>query len=552
MSLLNPLTLFGAENNINLLIIKIMDKTIKINLSGILFRIDEDAYKILRDYLKKLNDHFINTPGGKEIIDDIESRIAELFQSLQGMAGVITRDNVELMINTIGMPEVFDHAEKSAGSRGNSPTGRRLWRDPENKIISGVCGGVGAYFGIDPVWIRLIFIILTIAWGISLLIYIGMWIALPSAKTPAEKRELYGDDRFYTYSGEKGYHKRPGSGDSAGYGSYSGDSRVGSFLGEMFHIFGRVVFIFFRIILIITGVLLLLTAFIFILSFVMIFILKYPGIVSTDAMDFNFSILPDFLDFIVKPEIKPWLLALLSMVIILPLIGIIYWSLKMIFWFRARDGIFSLVAILLWVLSLTALVLLLFEEGFSFAERGKSVSQMIIGNPPDTVFVVTGKKSSDLHIAKEINIFEGNYNVFIADNTNELFIKPLLNINVSEDGSGKLEITRSCSDRTRSGAVEKAESLIFNCSMNNDTLLLDEYFSVPGGKRWTADNIKINLSLPEGKVVCFDGNSEKMFNHFVDASGKSHEYKKINQHGRSYWIVAGDGLKAGEKAVQQK
>jgi hypothetical protein len=85
-----------------------MDKTIKINLGGTLFQIDEEAYKMLRQYLHEIDARLKYTQGGAETIEDIESRIAEIFQSQKGLAGVITRDNVEAMISMIGKPGDFD------------------------------------------------------------------------------------------------------------------------------------------------------------------------------------------------------------------------------------------------------------------------------------------------------------------------------------------------------------------------------------------------------------------------------------------------------------
>ena len=88
-----------------------MDKTININLGGTLFQIDEEAFRILRDYLQAINNRFGNVQGGHETIEDIESRIAEIFQSQKGLAGVITKENVEAMISIIGKPEDFDQNE---------------------------------------------------------------------------------------------------------------------------------------------------------------------------------------------------------------------------------------------------------------------------------------------------------------------------------------------------------------------------------------------------------------------------------------------------------
>ena len=122
-----------------------MNKTLKINIAGIVFQIEEDAFEILRNYLLSLNNRFKGMPDGNETIEDIESRIAEIFQSQKGTAGIISKANVEEVILTIGKPEDFDTGEEVPPSTGFKPARRRLYRNHEESIISGVCGGIGTY-----------------------------------------------------------------------------------------------------------------------------------------------------------------------------------------------------------------------------------------------------------------------------------------------------------------------------------------------------------------------------------------------------------------------
>ena len=113
-----------------------MDKTININLGGTLFQIDEEAYHILRDYLKSIDQKFRNVPGGNETIEDIEFRIAEIFLSKKGTAGVISKDNVEEMIAVIGRPEDFEQTENEAQiPEYNASRSRKMFRNPDNSIV---------------------------------------------------------------------------------------------------------------------------------------------------------------------------------------------------------------------------------------------------------------------------------------------------------------------------------------------------------------------------------------------------------------------------------
>src|SRR5512136_1988099 len=171
-----------------------MDKTININISGALFQVDEEAFRILRDYLQAIDNRFRNVQGGHETIEDIESRIAEIFQSQKGLAAVITRDNVEAMISIIGKPEDFDLNEPETEAPIYASRKRRMYRNPEDTIIGGVCGGIGANLNTDPVLFRILFVLFTVFFGVGFLVYIVLWIALPLASSDSKKKEMYGND----------------------------------------------------------------------------------------------------------------------------------------------------------------------------------------------------------------------------------------------------------------------------------------------------------------------------------------------------------------------
>jgi phage shock protein C len=169
-----------------------MDKTININLAGTLFQIDEEAFKIIRDWLQAINNRLRNEPGGPETIEDIESRVAEILRSQRGTAGVISKENVEAMIAIIGRPEDFETPDGYSGEPVYSQPRKRMYRNPDDMIISGVCGGIGAYLNIDPVLFRILFVIFT-TFGVGAFVYIILWIALPTANTDARKKEMYGN-----------------------------------------------------------------------------------------------------------------------------------------------------------------------------------------------------------------------------------------------------------------------------------------------------------------------------------------------------------------------
>lgn len=174
-----------------------MKKNISINISGIIFHIEEDGYEALRKYLDSINQYFGSFEDSSEILSDIESRIAEIFLSkLNEGKQVITSEDVQSLMTIMGNVNDFKAAEQQevagtddprqqqqsqAGTgSATSSSGKRLFRDQKRKILGGVCAGLGHYFNIDPIWPRLLFALAVLGTsGVLLLLYIILWIVLP-------------------------------------------------------------------------------------------------------------------------------------------------------------------------------------------------------------------------------------------------------------------------------------------------------------------------------------------------------------------------------------
>ncbi len=176
-----------------------MKKTISINLSGTIFNIEEDAYQKLNDYLESIKNHY-DAKESAEIINDIESSIAEKFRAkITRKKQVVTLKEVEEIIKVMGtVEEIGVEAEGGANAQegnkaGNEEVGfRKLYRNPDDVIIAGVCSGLAAYFGIDSVIVRIIFVLLLFLNGFGLLAYIVLWIIMPRAETGAQKLAMRG------------------------------------------------------------------------------------------------------------------------------------------------------------------------------------------------------------------------------------------------------------------------------------------------------------------------------------------------------------------------
>jgi phage shock protein PspC (stress-responsive transcriptional regulator) len=172
-----------------------MKITVSVNLGGYSFNIDEDAYSELKRYLKNLELHFAGEESSAEILSDIETRMAELFRAkITGYKQVITIEDVREAISVLGTPEdISDNDGKSARDKFTAPGHHRMYRDPDHRIIGGVCSGMGAYWGIDPLVLRVIFAAITLAGGLGVLVYLILYIVLPEAKTTAQKIEMKGE-----------------------------------------------------------------------------------------------------------------------------------------------------------------------------------------------------------------------------------------------------------------------------------------------------------------------------------------------------------------------
>jgi phage shock protein PspC (stress-responsive transcriptional regulator) len=207
-----------------------MKKNISINISGIIFHIEEDGYETLKKYLDSINKYFSTFEDSSEILADIESRIAEIFLSkLNEEKQVITTEDVQALVSTMGSvsdfraveevedpvaepaPEAkkftFESAPPPPPSDDRREIPKKLLRDKKRKVLGGVCSGLANYFNIDALWIRLLFALLTFAYGVTLIIYIIMWIVVPGSydlEEPVIAKKMYRDPERKILGGVSG------------------------------------------------------------------------------------------------------------------------------------------------------------------------------------------------------------------------------------------------------------------------------------------------------------------------------------------------------------
>ena len=167
-----------------------MNKTIIININGIVFHIEEDAYEVLRTYMTEVKRHFAYSADSEEIVTDIENRLAEMFTERLNAENkqVMYYADVSEVTDQMGNVADFERQEEAEQDYAYAETGykveKKLMRDMDDRVIAGVCAGVGHYFDIEPRWMRLILLLLVFFGGTGIMLYLILWIVMPQGGKP--------------------------------------------------------------------------------------------------------------------------------------------------------------------------------------------------------------------------------------------------------------------------------------------------------------------------------------------------------------------------------
>src|SRR5690606_19139803 len=239
-----------------------MDKTISISLGGFSFIVDDRAYLRLKSYLDEIRHSLHGMEGTDDIISDVETRIAELLKEKLGVREVVNESDVEYIVGIMGRPEQYmDEEDVEPKSTYNNSSKnytsaesvkKKLYRDPNDKIIAGVLSGLAHYLGIDTWITRVIWIILFFAdipltgTMFTILSYIILWIILPKAETASQKYEMYGQ------AGDFETIKKNASQAAAEMKGVARDASGA--LGKIFHVLGKIILFFIGFMLICSGI----------------------------------------------------------------------------------------------------------------------------------------------------------------------------------------------------------------------------------------------------------------------------------------------------------
>ena len=325
-----------------------MKETIQLSLGGYAFIFEKDAADALEGYLKTLETHYLKQEGGKEIMEGIEERMAELLQEKTDRGTVVTLSGVQAVIDILGKPERIeaDDPELEVGEK----SAKRLYRDMSDKRLGGVCSGLAQYFGIETAWLRIGFVVTAAVtffsgahhgmWSLIVpFVYCILWIAMPAARTAQERWAMKGD---------------PATADDIRRNVQSGIQEMGNTAREAVHSdffqrFGKWILVLVGIVLLIMG-----TSG---LASVSVLSLKGEDLFGVqinqwlDEMAAEAPVLYDLLS-------TPWVVALAALAVILPFVAILYGGIMLIFGFKSPSWRPGLVLFVLWLIDIIVLLVL--------------------------------------------------------------------------------------------------------------------------------------------------------------------------------------------------
>ncbi len=489
-----------------------MNKTVTINISGIIFHIEEDAYDSLSKYLATIKGYFSNTNGGNEIMSDIEARIAELLQQkINANKQVVLMTDVETVIGIMGKPEEFaddDTKQQNKNDQENQTNfntekiKRRLFRNPDEKAIGGVCSGLAAYFDIDIIWIRLAMFLLIFFGGLSLWVYIVMWIIIPEAKTTADKLAMRGDpiniDNISKTFKDEAKEFKNKYGKNFDKTKFSNNVRNGASTAAhtIASVFGRLLGLF---ILFIGGILLI----------------SYVAVIFGISITNSSSNIFENWKTLIFSSSSDYVWAIISFIVAfgIPVFMLIYTGIKLLFKIRYHNRWLNYSLGIIWLAGFILGFYITAKTVKEFTQTSKIKEIQLVQGLGDTIVV---KLNPSSEIIKKYN-FENaddidgsfknnNHNYTIGENPNSLAILGMASLDIVESNSDSVEliIYHSSKGNTKQEANLNAKAIKYSFKQQGNQLIFDQLFVVLQNQKFRMQQVDIKLKLPKGKVIYFD------------------------------------------------
>ncbi|MGB4931560.1 MAG: PspC domain-containing protein [Chitinophagales bacterium] len=485
-----------------------MNKLLYVNIGGVVFQIDESAYQQLDNYLNSIRRKYQNSPDGDEIIKDIEHRIAELMYERVGERGAITGKHVEEIISVMGKPEDFDGNTEQFEKTNTyeepvyKTGGSKFFRDKENNVLGGVCAGFGARFDIDPLWIRLAFLVSFFAAGTGFLLYIILWAIIPEAKTTAEKLEMRGEKidinniEKTVKDGAKQFGKKVNEFGEEVKQTFSKEHidktkrNAGDFIEDVAQtlrpVFQTVVKIF------VFGALI-----------VSLLIVVVTGIELLTNWGSDFSEIQFFGNHITEGSDQAWLLITCAIALfIIPLIGIIFSSVKYLLGVKRKTKFVSASLGLLWTTCLLVVIYLGITIGRNFKYESAVSAKLQLTQPvSETMYV----KLQSVKLPLSDNSIV-NWSIKKDHEDDSLIFKQInIEIEKSLDTAFVVIINKTARGYDRANAKNNAQFFNYNVIQSSDSVInIPSLVTIGETEKWRDQSVEILIRVPQNKNIVID------------------------------------------------
>jgi len=502
-----------------------MNKLLYVNIGGVVFQIDETAYQKLDNYLNSIRRKYSTTPDGDEIIKDIEHRIAELMFERVGERGAITEKYVDEIIATMGKPEEFENEEAAYQNTNynepySKPAGSKFYRDKENNVLGGVCAGFGARINVDPLWIRLGFLAAFFLAGTGFLLYIILWIIIPEAKTTAEKLEMRGEKvdisniEKTVKDGAKQFGKKVNEFGEEVKQTFSKEhinktkKNTGDFIEDaastLKPLFQGIAKIF------VFGVLL-----------VSLIIVVVAGIELFTNWGSNFTEIEFFGTHIAEGSNQAWLLISCAVaLLIIPLIGLIYSSVKYLLGIKQKTKFVGATLGIFWLTCLMVVIYLCITIGRNYRYEENISSKVTIAQPIS--------QTMHLQLSPTNPENEHNFNKWSVNKGNSkddlIFQQISIEFEKSLDSNYAVLVNKSARGYDRNNARNNAQNLNYTIIQTGDSILvIPSMILLAENEKWREQKIDILIRIPQDKYIVID----KQLDLYLDKNEYTSDLKDI-------------------------
>ncbi|MFT6095143.1 MAG: phage shock protein PspC (stress-responsive transcriptional regulator) [Nonlabens sp.] len=478
-----------------------MNKTININLAGLFFHIDEDAFQRLQRYLAAVRKSFAGTSGADEIMTDIESRIAELFlEKRANEMQVISITHVEEVINIMGQPEDYEVDEEifeeqtSQRKYRNTGKNKQLFRDTQSGYVGGVAGGIGYYLGIEAVWVRVILVVaVLISWGWVIPLYILLWILVPDAVTTNQRLTMMGKEVNISNIEEnfkQGFEPVVDGQTDASHHIVGQKGKRGSI--RFFSFLGRLIKGFLKALVKIIGLVVFLAATTALIGLIV-------SMVTASFVNVDGQPLIHFFDLVVPQQEASWIL-LTALVITfgIPLLILAILGLKLLVNSLKSIGMpTKIVLIVLWIISVIVLSVSVARIAASQAFDGNVIEVNEFEIDKTKVFNLQLLKDRDL--GNQIYVNKNGIKVIDYEGKKAIRINQVhVAIAVSRDSLAHVNLNFKAKGGSFETAKLHAESLVYDYEITDSTFIAPNYIIAPKGSGLLGQEVNVTIYLPEG------------------------------------------------------